>query len=250
MSIQQVVYTGGPDGILTRDLRNVWWLKGMNAKNRWTEFLGFDIYSFLLTEQVMISKTPLRFYSPQYDSQSYNFRQSSVRWSRSFFSQQYHGWQAGWVSTLNAQHEWAILKCSSEEQSKMMCNYLLQGRQDHKFCRPPKSEQALYTRKYSTFKYTKRSKWWFGSSVHCIGHHVCSNRGWSRLDQVNCTGMTQGGCAYFKENQALDMRQSQSSNIGSSSGSLFFRISHFWERLWNQASRKKSSRPCYLAQQI
>lgn len=39
--------------------------------------------------------------------------------------------------------------------------------------------------------------------------------GWTRLI---CTGMTEGGCAYFKENQALDMRQSQSSNIGSSSG--------------------------------
>jgi len=33
-----------------------------------------------------------------------------------------------------------------------------------------------------------------------------------------CTGMTEGGCAYFKENQASDMWQSQSSNIGSSSG--------------------------------
>jgi hypothetical protein len=39
--------------------------------------------------------------------------------------------------------------------------------------------------------------------------------GWTRLI---CTGMTEGGCAYFKENQALEMRQSQSSNIGSSSG--------------------------------
>ena len=39
--------------------------------------------------------------------------------------------------------------------------------------------------------------------------------GWIRLI---CTGMTEGGCAYFKENQVLDMRQSQSSNIGSSSG--------------------------------
>jgi len=39
--------------------------------------------------------------------------------------------------------------------------------------------------------------------------------GWIRLV---CTGMTEGGCAYFKENQALEMRQSQSSNIGSSSG--------------------------------
>jgi len=39
--------------------------------------------------------------------------------------------------------------------------------------------------------------------------------GWIRLV---CAGMTEGGCAYFKENQALEMRQSQSSNIGSSSG--------------------------------
>ena len=39
--------------------------------------------------------------------------------------------------------------------------------------------------------------------------------GWSKMV---CTGMTEGGCAYFKENQASDLWQSQSSNIGSSSG--------------------------------
>jgi len=39
--------------------------------------------------------------------------------------------------------------------------------------------------------------------------------GWMRLV---CAGMTEGGCAYFKENQAFDLKKSQSSNIGSSSG--------------------------------
>ena len=39
--------------------------------------------------------------------------------------------------------------------------------------------------------------------------------GWSKMV---CTGMTEGGCAYFKENQAPDLWKSQSSNIGSSSG--------------------------------
>jgi hypothetical protein len=39
--------------------------------------------------------------------------------------------------------------------------------------------------------------------------------GWSR---AVCTGMTAGGCAYFKENQADDLWRSQSSNTGSSSG--------------------------------
>jgi hypothetical protein len=39
--------------------------------------------------------------------------------------------------------------------------------------------------------------------------------GWSH---AVCAGMTAGGCAYFKENQADDLWQSQSSNIGSSSG--------------------------------
>ena len=39
--------------------------------------------------------------------------------------------------------------------------------------------------------------------------------GWSKMV---CAGMTEGGCAYFKENQASDLWQSQSSNIGSSSG--------------------------------
>ena len=39
--------------------------------------------------------------------------------------------------------------------------------------------------------------------------------GWSKMV---CTGMTEGGCAYFKENQASALWQSQSSNIGSSSG--------------------------------
>jgi hypothetical protein len=37
---------------------------------------------------------------------------------------------------------------------------------------------------------------------------------WSRMI---CTGMTEGGCAYFTEFQALDTWQSQSGNIGSSS---------------------------------
>lgn len=36
--------------------------------------------------------------------------------------------------------------------------------------------------------------------------------------KIVCTGMTEGGCAYFKDNQASDTWQSQSSNIGSSSG--------------------------------
>lgn len=39
--------------------------------------------------------------------------------------------------------------------------------------------------------------------------------GWTKMI---CTGMTEGGCAYFQENQAANLRQSQSSNIGSSSG--------------------------------
>jgi hypothetical protein len=39
--------------------------------------------------------------------------------------------------------------------------------------------------------------------------------GWSKMV---CTGMTEGGCAYFKENQASDLWESQASNIGSSSG--------------------------------
>ena len=39
--------------------------------------------------------------------------------------------------------------------------------------------------------------------------------GWSKMV---CTGMTEGGCAYFKENQALNLWKSQSDNIGSSSG--------------------------------
>ena len=39
--------------------------------------------------------------------------------------------------------------------------------------------------------------------------------GWGKMV---CTGMTEGGCAYFRENQASDLWQSQSSNIGSSSG--------------------------------
>ena len=38
---------------------------------------------------------------------------------------------------------------------------------------------------------------------------------WTRMV---CIGMTEGGCAYFKDNQASDAWQSQSSNIGSSSG--------------------------------
>lgn len=33
-----------------------------------------------------------------------------------------------------------------------------------------------------------------------------------------CVGMTQGGCSYFTENQASKIRDTQSSNIGSSSG--------------------------------
>ena len=36
--------------------------------------------------------------------------------------------------------------------------------------------------------------------------------------QMVCIGMTDGGCAYFKENQASELWQSQSGNIGSSSG--------------------------------
>jgi len=35
-----------------------------------------------------------------------------------------------------------------------------------------------------------------------------------------CIGMTEGGCAYFRENQASGLWQSQSGNIGSSSGGL------------------------------
>ena len=35
-----------------------------------------------------------------------------------------------------------------------------------------------------------------------------------------CIGMTDGGCAYFKENQASELWQSQSGNIGSSSGGV------------------------------
>ncbi len=42
-----------------------------------------------------------------------------------------------------------------------------------------------------------------------------SEAGWARLV---CAGMTEGGCAYFKENQAPDLWQSQASNIGTSSG--------------------------------
>lgn len=38
--------------------------------------------------------------------------------------------------------------------------------------------------------------------------------------QMVCIGMTEGGCAYFKENQAPALWQSQSGNIGSSSGGL------------------------------
>lgn len=133
----------------------------------------------------MITKTPLRFYSPQYDSRSYDFRHCSVRWpiKGSFFCQQYLGWHPAWVSTLNARHEWAILKCCSEEQSKMMCNSSLQGRQVHKFCRPPKSEQALYTWKYNTFKYTNRSNCmkfeFYGreKELGLLDQHSC--QGWS-----------------------------------------------------------------------
>ena len=39
--------------------------------------------------------------------------------------------------------------------------------------------------------------------------------GWTKMV---CIGMTEGGCAYFKDNQASDTWQTQSSNIGSSSG--------------------------------
>ena len=39
--------------------------------------------------------------------------------------------------------------------------------------------------------------------------------GWTKMV---CSGMTEGGCAYFKDNQASDTWQSHSSNIGSSSG--------------------------------
>jgi hypothetical protein len=35
-----------------------------------------------------------------------------------------------------------------------------------------------------------------------------------------CIGMTEGGCAYFKENQASELWQRQSGNIGSSSGGV------------------------------
>lgn len=41
--------------------------------------------------------------------------------------------------------------------------------------------------------------------------------GWIKMV---CTGMTEGGCAYFRENQASGLWQSQSGNIGSSSGGL------------------------------
>ena len=44
---------------------------------------------------------------------------------------------------------------------------------------------------------------------------MVSEAGWIKMV---CTGMTEGGCAYFKDNQASDIWQSQSSNIGSSSG--------------------------------
>jgi len=39
--------------------------------------------------------------------------------------------------------------------------------------------------------------------------------GWVKMV---CTGMTEDGCSYFKDNQASDIWQSQSDNIGSSSG--------------------------------
>ncbi|SRR5258706_2305759 len=39
--------------------------------------------------------------------------------------------------------------------------------------------------------------------------------GWIKMV---CTGMTEGGCAYFRDNQASSIWQSQSGNIGSSSG--------------------------------
>lgn len=39
--------------------------------------------------------------------------------------------------------------------------------------------------------------------------------GWTRMV---CIGMTEGGCAYFKKNQASALWESQSGNIGSSSG--------------------------------
>ena len=38
--------------------------------------------------------------------------------------------------------------------------------------------------------------------------------------EMVCIGMTDGGCAYFKENQASELWQSQSENIGSSSGGV------------------------------
>ena len=44
---------------------------------------------------------------------------------------------------------------------------------------------------------------------------MVSEAGWIKM---LCTGMTEGGCAYFKDNQASDIWQSQSDNIGSSSG--------------------------------
>jgi hypothetical protein len=40
-----------------------------------------------------------------------------------------------------------------------------------------------------------------------------NKEGWT---QMICTGMTEDGCAYFKNNQAADLWQSQSGNIGSS----------------------------------
>jgi hypothetical protein len=42
--------------------------------------------------------------------------------------------------------------------------------------------------------------------------------------QMVCIGMTEGGCAYFKENQASALWQSQSGNIGSSSGGLLTEV--------------------------
>jgi len=39
--------------------------------------------------------------------------------------------------------------------------------------------------------------------------------GWIKMV---CAGMTEGGCAYLRDNQALGLWQSQSGNIGSSSG--------------------------------
>ena len=44
---------------------------------------------------------------------------------------------------------------------------------------------------------------------------MVSEVGWVKMV---CTGMTEGGCSYFKDNQASDIWQSQSDNLGSSSG--------------------------------